>query len=417
MLPLLLALCGLSIASPPPEQNPDHDLRALEEKEPPLRGLELEPGKFATVEAEIEFVRGQKPRVRVAGTAHGRRYLPAIKKRLQLLAEKIPPPKHRIVHRHYGLGTPVAFPIREWVEALRRGAPLNLRAWPDVARTKKSCLAVTATIELESAISLGSEHLGVAPHRRFYELIGELLGKRWPGIIFLDRETLLITTFPGYATLSTVSKAPSANNGFELCVVPIDNDLRRRWRAAIDERETCLADELSEAMTGDGLIFPSDRRFVDLEVTHYQACARDEHGARICCGDRASPSSGFDGSVVELDRDGRVRATLATGRKIDWAGPFKKEVHDGDRVCALSKKNELRCEPEAPGAPSRAIDVALNNQGHTVWVIDDDARLLRLQADTPAEVVATARSTVAARGAVMCSLGQDGSVLCRRLKQ
>jgi hypothetical protein len=416
-IPLLFVLCGLQLASPPPERNIEHDLRALEELEPPLRGLELKAGTFAWVEAELEFERGKKPRVRVASTAHGRRYVATIQKRLQRLLEKLEPPRgHKIITRRYELGTPVALPVREWVDALRRGAPLNLRSWPDVASSRKSCVAVIATIAHGAAIDLGMEGLGVAPQRRFHPLLSSFLGKPEAAIYFLDRETMLLIRFFGYAEGAALSKPPRANNSYELCVEPIGEELRNRWRTAIDERETCLSEDLYEAVTGDGILFPRDRRFVELEVTHAQACARDERGVHVCCGDRAKPVMEFDGSTVELDSAGRARATLATGRKIDWAGPYRKLIHGGDRVCAVSKKNELRCEPEVAGAPLRALDVAINDSGHTVWVIDDDARLLRLRADAPPEVVAPARATVAARGGVMCSLGQDGSVLCKRSK-
>src|SRR5262249_25961721 len=155
----------------------------------------------------------------------------------------------------YSLGTAVAYPTRAWVAALRERVPIDLRAWPEVAQTGNSCLQVPLTILNRRALEMGMEGLGVAPDPRFREMLTQFLGsflhKPVDRFVFLDRDTVLLSISYGWSDISEISKPARTTTGLALCVVPIEDGLRHRWREAIDEREFCLSDDLYEAVTGN----------------------------------------------------------------------------------------------------------------------------------------------------------------------
>jgi hypothetical protein len=71
----------------------------------------------------------------------------------------------------------------------------------------------------------------------------------------------------------------------EICLIPLDETLRQKIRFAIDDRGTCWVGDLDEIVLHPRAEFPTDRRFKAVADGATHACALDDAGTPVCCGE------------------------------------------------------------------------------------------------------------------------------------
>lgn len=176
----------------------------------------------------------------------------------------------------------------------------------------------------------------------------------------------------------------------EICLLPLDD---RRWeaaRASVDRRATCWAGDLREVLLHPRTRFPAELRYGSVAVGDARACALDQRGAPVCCGERlvddvtAGPftalavGGGFD---CGLAADGAMACWGAAAPDIgDGVGPFSHIAVSAFAACAIRRDSgALQCRLAKPPPAFATIPldkpVALAGVDDGFCVLHQDGRV------------------------------------------
>lgn len=183
----MITMMICAIAMVPPKANFDKQMRMYEQAEPPTQDLVLPDSQFATVRARIELRYPELPLIKIGSTVRGRKVAEVIRRRLSKLARRLMT-SGEVLHREYTIGTPHAMPVRAWIEALQSSQKPDLRAWPDIYRSRGKCLVVPGTWAFEWALAQST-----------------------PGL-----DDILIVHHRGYSNIYNMN-ARNRKTGYELC--------------------------------------------------------------------------------------------------------------------------------------------------------------------------------------------------------
>jgi hypothetical protein len=140
----------------------------------------------------------------------------------------------------------------------------------------------------------------------------------------------------------------------EICLVALDETVRQKIRFAVDDRGTCWVGSLDDILLHPRVEFPTDRRFKAVAVERTHACALDDAGAPVCCGERfdADPPAGPLSAIAVgtefacgIEPGGALRCwglRPLSGAGVE--GPFDQIAIAWRDVCAIRRgTGELAC--------------------------------------------------------------------------
>jgi hypothetical protein len=141
----------------------------------------------------------------------------------------------------------------------------------------------------------------------------------------------------------------------EICLIPLDETLRQKIRFAIDDRGTCWVGDLDEIVLHPRAEFPTDRRFKAVADGATHACALDDAGTPVCCGERFHddpPAGPLSALALGADFDCGLEAEGALrcwgheppGGGVAITGPFEQIAVLGRDLCAVRRGTQaLEC--------------------------------------------------------------------------
>lgn len=347
-----LIVCALLMAAgrPPPSSDLSGQLSALEAHLPKNLAVELAPGEFGSVIAELTFGRPGGPLVRVETTARLRRHAATIERALTRLARQVvAPPGARVVRRTYTFGTPSSLPVETWLDRLRDGEAIELGAWSDLAQRGR-CLLGPGTPEFERLFVDAAERIGRRPLRPFDDVIEIHLGGR---VTFVDDVTIAKVALRGYAIHSDAvfgQRMTADDAGVSLCIERLSArahaDLVQRLRT----RFACVPSTVAELVIRGRYDFPEDRRFVSVDGTATRACALDDRGSLVCCGRRTAPEPTPSGAFAAIaTSDTHSCARRRSGEVVCWGEPREYSALRARLEAPFDSKGESTCATERDG--------------------------------------------------------------------
>jgi hypothetical protein len=177
----------------------------------------------------------------------------------------------------------------------------------------------------------------------------------------------------------------------ELCLLALDEPLRRKIRQAIDDRGTCWVGDLDEIVLHPRVAFPTDRHFTTVAVAETHVCALDDAGAAVCCGAR------FHDDPPEV-----LLSAIAVGEDFD---------------CGVTAEGAMRCwghRPPADGDPFPGPFSQLSVSKREVCAIRSDTRAQQCWSrDRPRMAnVLPERAASVVSAFWQCALLEDGRISC-----
>jgi len=178
-----------------------------------------------------------------------------------------------------------------------------------------------------------------------------------------------------------------------VCLLPFDQTLRQQLRTRLDRRGSCWVGDLRDRLLEPRTEFQAIRPLKAIAIGPTRACALDDSGAPVCCGERADadpPPGAYASLAVGTDFDCGINAE---GTLVCWGyyapakgapipGPYAQVGVAGLEACAIRRD-------------TRALECWRRDQARMVTVMRDKVRSLAFQHDR------------------VCAMIEDGRTYCR----